>query len=287
LTRLAEKQHGVYSRAQALGCGLSSDTIDRRVSSAAWERLYPGIYRLAGVRATWKQSLLAACLAWGAGAVSSHRAAAALRELVGFSPGPIELIVPRKRERAYPHVVHRPRVLDRVDISVLDAIPVATAARTLIDLATCVGADVLEEALDDALRRELVSLRFLRRRAEQLGARTVLKHLLDARAGVKRGPESRLETKVLRALRAAGLPKPAVQHRIGRYRVDFAYVDARVAIECDGYRYHSGRRAFDDDRARQNALTAMGWRVLRVTWPQLRDRPEEVIGAILAVGTLK
>ena len=81
-------------------CGLSSDTIDRRVSSAAWERLYPGIYRLAGVRATWKQSLLAACLGWGTGAVISHRAAAALWELPGFSPGTIELIVPRKRERA-------------------------------------------------------------------------------------------------------------------------------------------------------------------------------------------
>jgi len=24
-----------------------------------------------------------------------------------------------------------------------------------------------------------------------------------------------------------------------------------------------------------------------VTWPQLRDRPEDVIGAILAVGTVK
>ena len=169
-----------------------------------------------------------------------------------------------------------------MDIVVVDGIRVTSPARTLIDVAPCVGVDVLEEALDDALRRELVSLRFLRRRAEQLGARKVLKDLVGARDG--RVPESSLETRLLRALRAAGLPKPAVQHRIGRYRVDFAYVDARLAIECDGYRYHSGRRAFDDDRARQNALTATGWRVLRVTWPQLRDGPEDVLAAIRSLG---
>ena len=288
MARLAEKQHGVFSRAQAMECGLSSDTIDRRVSSAAWERLYPGIYRLAGVRATWKQSLLAACLGWGTGAVISHRAAAALWELPGFSPGTIELIVPRKRERARGHVVHRPLALPRADVTVVDAIPVTTPGRTLVDLAGCVNADVLEEALDDALRRRLVSLACMRWQLRESGGRrgigVLAKMVCACDGGV---PESSLETRLLRALRAAGLPKPAVQYRIGRYRVDFAYVDARVAIECDGYRYHSGRRAFDDDRARQNALTAMGWRVLRVTWPQLRDRPEDVIGAILAVGTVK
>src|SRR5690242_13026626 len=170
----AARQHGVFSRDQALACGMSRATITRRVDAGAWVRVYPGVYRLAGAPVTWKQSLLAACLAWGDGVAVSHRAAAALHELIGFKPGRIELIVPRKRERALPHNVHRPRYLDTVDVMTLDTIRVTRPARTLIDLATCVDSDLLEEALDDALRRRLVSLPRLRMRMTELGARNIL-----------------------------------------------------------------------------------------------------------------
>jgi very-short-patch-repair endonuclease len=167
--------------------------------------------------------------------------------------------------------------LAEVDVTVVDAIPVTTPARTLIDLATCVDRDALEEALDDALRRRLVSLPKLRWRMKELGARKVLTRLVDERAhGVT---ESNLEIRVLRALRAAGLPKPVIQHRIGRYRVDLAYPDARIAIECDGYQFHSGRHAFDSDRARRNVLTAMKWTVLHATWTDV----EQLVGTVAAL----
>jgi len=81
---------------------------------------------------------------------------------------------------------------------------------------------------------------------------------------------------------AAGLPTPAIQPRIGRYRVDFAYPDARVAIEADGFRWHSSRQQFERDRARRNALTAMGWTVLHVTWEELSKRPGEVAAIVRA-----
>src|SRR5207245_4356318 len=132
--------------------------------------------------------------------------------------------VPRKRDGALAHPVHRPRSWSSVDLTVVDGIPVTTAARTLIDLAGIVDADVLEEALDDALRRGLVTVRRLRWRMAEVGARRVLTDFVDARAG-GRVTESTLETRFLRALRKAGLPKPIAQHRIGHYRVDFAYID--------------------------------------------------------------
>jgi very-short-patch-repair endonuclease len=73
-----------------------------------------------------------------------------------------------------------------------------------------------------------------------------------------------------------------VQHNVSRYRVDFAYVDARVAIEADGFRWHSTRQQFDRDRARHNSLTAMGWTVIHVTWEQLREQPDDLIHNIRA-----
>jgi len=79
---------------------------------------------------------------------------------------------------------------------------------------------------------------------------------------------------------------PAVQHEIrtrrGRVVLDFAYLDKKIAIEADGFRWHSSRQQWDHDRVRANALTMLGWTVLRVTWTHLHDRPDEVIEAIRA-----
>ena len=54
-----------------------------------------------------------------------------------------------------------------------------------------------------------------------------------------------------------------------------------LAIEVDGYAYHSGDDRFQRDRTRQNALIAAGWRVLRFTWADLADRPDYVVAQIL------
>lgn len=289
LARVAASQHGVFGRAQAVACGVHPRTIDRRLSSGTWDRLYPGVYRMAGSPVTWKQALCAACLAWGDGAVVSHRAAAALWEMPGFRPGRVELTVPRRPRRAYNHRVHMSAHLAAADVTKVEGVPVTTPARTLIDIAGAVRAEVLEEALDDALRRRLLTPSRLRRRLGQAGGRgrrgcATLAALLDARAGGSGVPQSVFETRMLRALRRAGLPMPAVQHevqtRAGLAVLDFAYVDRRVAIETDGFRWHSSRLRWDHDRDRRNALTLLGWTVIHVTWPRLRDRPDDVAGVI-------
>jgi very-short-patch-repair endonuclease len=39
---------------------------------------------------------------------------------------------------------------------------------------------------------------------------------------------------------------------------------------------HGTRRAFEEDRERDRVLSVEGWRVVRVTWRQLRDEPASV-----------
>ena len=171
------------------------------------------------------------------------------------------------------------------DITTIDGIPVTKPARTLLDLATVEPVEVIERCLDDALRRRLVSLPFLDRWLQQpvnkrhRGHR-VLRRLVDARAttGVT---ESALEARVLKLIREAGLPLPMLQYVVedgGRFvaRIDFAYPEQKVAVEADGFRYHDGRQAFDDDRARGNVLESLGWRVLRVTSKHLDEYPDGV-----------
>lgn len=209
--------------------------------------------------------------------------------LVGFDPGPVELTVPRGRKRNAPGIVHRNLLLVR-DVTTVGAIPVTTPARTLLDIAAVAPRETVEEALDDALRRRLVSLRRLRSRVDELGRRgrpgiAMMRALLDARDPSSPVPESVFETRLLRVLRRARLPEPVLQHRIrdrGRTVavVDFAYPDAKLAIEADGYRWHSGRVRWENDRARLNRLTLLGWRVIHVTWHDLVRRPEHVAASV-------
>lgn len=172
----------------------------------------------------------------------------------------------------------------------MDGIPVTTPARTLLDLASVAPPDIVEEAIDDALRRGIVTIDGLRRAFASIGRRgrpgsAAMRAVLNARDASAAVPESVFERRLLRTLRAARLPTPNLQHGIrsgGRLVavVDFAYPDAKLGIEADGYRWHSGRVRWDRDRARRNRLTLLGWRIIHVTWTDLVRRPAHVIAAI-------
>jgi very-short-patch-repair endonuclease len=174
-----------------------------------------------------------------------------------------------RRARHAGLIVHETKALAAVDMTVVDGIPVTTPARTLFDLGACYGLGMVEYALENALRRGLVTLpeldgtlRRLSRRGRPGGP--ILRRLVEARTGRTRATESEMETKLLRAIRAAGLPEPVVQFEVWAGnafigRVDFAYPDARVAIEYDSDEHHSGRRANRRDRARRHQLIAAGW----------------------------
>jgi very-short-patch-repair endonuclease len=58
--------------------------------------------------------------------------------------------------------------------------------------------------------------------------------------------------------------------------VDCAWPEARLIVELDGRTTHDTADAFEADRARDRRLEAAGWRVIRITWRQLRDTTAEV-----------
>jgi very-short-patch-repair endonuclease len=95
-----------------------------------------------------------------------------------------------------------------------------------------------------------------------------------------------VERMLPRVYRLAGVPPStfqrfaAAQAWIGAARVDFAYPHQGVIIEADGYRWHDGRSAWERDRLRVSELAARGWRVLLVTWLQLKYRVEDVIDRV-------
>jgi very-short-patch-repair endonuclease len=118
----------------------------------------------------------------------------------------------------------------------------------------------LERACADAMVRSLVT-------QDELEAARLL---APAEAAPTR---SALERRFLGVIREAGLPRPEVNHTVGPYEIDFAWLEQRVLVEVDGWQAHGHRLAFERDRARDAELTAMGYVVLRFTWRQVRDTP--------------
>ena len=88
--------------------------------------------------------------------------------------------------------------------------------------------------------------------------------------------------KLLRDRRLAGL-KFRRQFKIGRYIVDFICFRHRLIVEADGPQHED--RA--EDAARDEWLSAQGFRVLRFPNQQIENHREQIVGAILAAAEAK
>jgi very-short-patch-repair endonuclease len=67
------------------------------------------------------------------------------------------------------------------------------------------------------------------------------------------------------------LPRPRVNATVAGYEVDFYWPDHSLIVETDGAATHLTATAFEHDRARDAHLTALGHRVIRITWRQMKD----------------
>src|SRR5207248_11627286 len=83
-----------------------------------------------------------------------------------------------------------------------------------------------------------------------------------------------------------GLPPYRYQHevRVGpkqKFRIDFAYPEAMLAIEVDGAEKRMSAESLVYDNARANQLVLAGWTIMRFTWSEIQNEPALVAGQIL------
>ena len=220
----------------------------------------------------------------GASSVISHGCAATLWEFERGGRQRVELWTPRQL-KADDIDVHRGTRIDRADRTTLGPIAITTPERTLMDESARLEDIALSGLLESAIKVGLVDEQGLRLRVSALKS--------SGRAGAGRldrllfrgeGPaiESTLEALVWTIMFEGGVRTPVRQHWVnvagGRYRLDFAWPDFKVAVECDGYEAHGSTRArFGKDRARYAELVASGYRVLPVTWSVARTEPGQVV----------
>ena len=77
------------------------------------------------------------------------------------------------------------------------------------------------------------------------------------------------------------------QYKIDRYHdmpvtiPDFAFPKAKIAIYCDGFKWHGGnRKKFASDRLQSRELQLRGWIVLRFTGSEIKYKSEMVVETI-------
>jgi hypothetical protein len=97
--------------------------------------------------------------------------------------------------------------------------------------------------------------------------------------------ESPMESEARLVMLDGGLPEPELQYEIvdrdGRlWRVDFAWPDRMVAVEYDGFDWHSSRDALRRDRQKRAALEEIGWRVSSIVSDDVRKQPEVMVRRI-------
>ena len=85
---------------------------------------------------------------------------------------------------------------------------------------------------------------------------------------------------MIRLLKAAGVTGWRANYPLAGYRIDVAFTKQKVAIEVDGWAFHSDQENFQIDRERQNNIALLGWQVLRFTWLDLTEYPQRVIAEI-------
>jgi very-short-patch-repair endonuclease len=273
---LAERQHGVVTRAQLLELGFDRGAIAHRINLGRLRQIHRGVYTIGHRLLTQDGRWMAAVLACGPRAVLSHRAAAALWGMRGGAR--VEVTVPVGRRKRSGIEMHRAN-LPPDERTMHRRIPTTTVPRTLLDLSVVVQRHELRGALREAERRRLtdpLSLHDLVARYERRpGLRAIRALLAEAGIGAK-VIRSELEERFQDFLVRAGLPLPQTNVVIEGYEVDCVWPEERLIVELDGHASHSPTHAFELDRARDRTLGAAGWRVIRITWRQLEQEPDLV-----------
>ena len=82
----------------------------------------------------------------------------------------------------------------------------------------------------------------------------------------------------LALVRRARLPAPETNALVAEYEIDFFWRNHGLAVEIDGFQFHSSRPSFEGDRRRIARLASLGIQVIPLTWRQVVD--DEVATAV-------
>ncbi|MDP2712775.1 MAG: DUF559 domain-containing protein [Solirubrobacteraceae bacterium] len=286
LAELAAEQGGAVATRQLVGLGLDGRAIHVRVQRGQLHRCFHGVYAVGHSALSLTGHFAAAVLACGDGAILMRYAAASHLAMLAWEERDVDVATPRGRGRGIPGIrAHRCRI-DPRDIWTRGNVRVTSPARTILDLAATMAAHDLRRLVRQAQAERHVNVRAL---LEILSRSRGHRGAAKLRALIVDGPtptRSVLEDHALELILHAGIERPEVNPKLsldGRsIEPDLLWRRQRLVVECDGRRWHGDPLAQRSDAARQAILEAHGHRVLRITWEQVVNHPQQTLARIRA-----
>jgi very-short-patch-repair endonuclease len=286
---LAER--GGLSTRQQLLERLPREVLDSHVGRSNLVRVFPHVYRLRDSADDDVTALRAAVLHAGPVAALSHTTALALW---GVRPleRPLHMTVDQriKRTGAPGLVVHRRLRFDPESSQCVErrGLRVTTLPRSVIDSWPLLPTTERRPLALDVVRRGLTTAELLREallERPNVAGRRSLHQTIELIAD---GCQSELEVHgVLKVFRHRSLPPGVGQYRLqlptGRVRLDRCWPEAKLAVELDGVQHHTSPEDRRKDLARDRALAAAGWVVLRFTYADVLRDPAGVRARVLEV----
>ena len=295
----AADRQGVLSRQELRAAGVSGAALARALAKGRVVRVRRRVYAPAplpalprflvtehGVDPAVVPVVRAALLELGPAAVAAGRTAAVLRGwgLLHEPRRAVEVVVPHGygrspigvRVRQARHV----RSGEVVPIRGLAPLQVTTAVQTVVDCALALPRLDATVVADSALRAGDVAVDELRDAVSRLPGRREAARARRVVDGCDPECGSVLESVQRVRMALDGLDGFATQVVLSAspvLRVDFCFAAARLVVEVDGARWHPDPAR---DRRRDNALAALGWRVLRFTWTEVVHDSSRVLATV-------
>jgi very-short-patch-repair endonuclease len=275
--RIAGRAHGVVTRVELLGAGVTADQITRRLRTGFLLREFPGVYRVGHRAPSVEARYLAAVKACGEDALLCGRAAGHLLGILKGKPPPPEVTARIQRRLKGVRTHRHRRSYPAHEATSWRGIPVTTPARTLVDLAVVLSKEALARACHEAgVRHRTTPAQVeavLARRPKSPGAgklRAVLRGEIPVTL-------SKLERRFLERVRQIGRPLPQTNRPAGSKRVDCRWPEYRLTVELDGYTYHHSRHAWEQDRRREREAYARGDEFRRYTHDDVFEHPAPML----------
>lgn len=286
---LASRHGGYMTRTQILETGLSISAIDRRVAAGELTVVSEGTYQV--FASNDHTDLMRGAVLALPTPVVSHQSAAHLLEFPQLPELVPTVTVARHTTHRFPGVmVRRSEDLDKSHLTRVEGLPVTNVFRTAFDLAGSLPFDEFDSIGESLILAGRMKLRHFERLTNDLarrgkpGSRAAKEFIAIRLGGDPRA--TTLERRGRAILASAGMPSPVAQFPIPwdpNRRFDDAYPEAKLAIEWDSRAWHLQSTAMEADRRRDREAALHGWYVIRFTWREIADHPEQVS---TTVGTL-
>lgn len=275
VARLAAKQFNRVSLRQLAALGLTEAAVAHRVRRGRLIRVEDGVYAVAPVLegddwGTWMAATLTAPHTF-----LSRSSAAMARGWWSF---------PRRLETVTRHGSGGPRRFGGVlvfysatlegDCTTLRGVPITSAERTLLDLASFATDRALARAVREAVRLSDTSVASLgdalgRYRGRRGAARLAAALARYAGLPIERA-RSGAEIRALEILRNDGRTVPRLNQRIAGEEADLSWTRHRLIVEIDGGPFHADR---GEDERKETIWTRAGWTVRRIPSDDIYERP--------------